>query len=707
MIRKFRRTLQKRTLLGVFVTALTYGYAFAMPIDGRIVMGSASISQNGQNMQITQNSSSAVLNWQGFNIAQGEQVNFLQPNSSSVALNRVLGNDPSKIFGQLTANGRVFLINPNGILFGSTARVDVGGLVASTLNISDSDFMAGRYSLLKGDIAGSILNQGNITAADGGYVALVAPNVQNEGNIVVGKLGTVALASGNKVTLNMQGDNLISLVVDEAAVDALVANKGLIKADGGTVIMTAKNAGDFARTVVNNEGVIEAKSLVERDGKIVLEALGNNAGIANSGILDASGVGAASGGSVKLLAMEGVVDTSSGSILARGGNTGGDGGFAEVSGKVVQIGSSVDLRAPHGHMGDLLIDPANLFIVDGAAAAYNPATDTTINDQQITALTTAANLTLQATNNINSSATTVTGGGGNLTLQLIAGGTPNAINTSSTPISLGAGSFTAIATGSGKINLGTITATGVTITGSNGQVDVRGITSNNANVSISNTAGNNINLLNAISAGSGSVTVNSAGGAVGTSVGADISGSAISLTAGGGSLTLASSVTATGTIDLSSSNNIAVAGTGTVSTTNGQIINLKNMTGFALTGTISAGATGTINIVPTGGATVGLGGGTGSVQVANSDVSQMTAGTLNIGNGTNNYTVDVATVTPAGTTHVGTLNVKSGSTGTITQTSGTGFDLTSGSTNITLQAGGGIGTSGTPVLFVIPFLIQV
>ena len=143
-------------------------------------------------MTVNQSSSNAAINWQSFNIGKGEAVRFVQPNSSSVALNRVLGSDPSSILGSLSANGKVFLVNPNGILFGKGSQVNVNGLVASTLAITDNDFMSGNYRF-SGSGDGTILNQGSINA-DGGYVALLGVNVGNQG-VISAKLGTVALAA--------------------------------------------------------------------------------------------------------------------------------------------------------------------------------------------------------------------------------------------------------------------------------------------------------------------------------------------------------------------------------------------------------------------------------------------------------------------------------------------------------------------------------
>ncbi|TMH42793.1 MAG: filamentous hemagglutinin N-terminal domain-containing protein [Betaproteobacteria bacterium] len=168
-----------------------------LPTGGTVTAGSANISTSGSNMQITQGSSSAILNWQSFSIGSGAWVNFSQPSSSAIALNRVLGNNPSEIFGRLTANGQIFLSNPNGVLFAPGAAVDVGALFATTLSIADKDFLAGRYNFYNAGRAGSVINQGHIVAANG-YAALAGPQVRNDG-IIVANAGTVALAAGDRV----------------------------------------------------------------------------------------------------------------------------------------------------------------------------------------------------------------------------------------------------------------------------------------------------------------------------------------------------------------------------------------------------------------------------------------------------------------------------------------------------------------------------
>ena len=221
--------------------------AQTLPTGGEVVAGQASIATGTKSLTVTQTSDRTAINWQSFSIGKGKSVIFDQPSSSSVALNRVLGTDPSVILGNLSAKGKVFLVNANGILFGKTANVNVGGLVASTLDMSNTDFLAGKMSFAGTSSAG-VRNDGTIDAK-GGYVALLGANVANNGTIKA-NFGTVVLAGGEAITLDVAGDGLLNVVVDKGAVGALVQNGGLIRADGGKVVMTAQGAGELLHPAV-------------------------------------------------------------------------------------------------------------------------------------------------------------------------------------------------------------------------------------------------------------------------------------------------------------------------------------------------------------------------------------------------------------------------------------------------------------------------
>ncbi|MGR3906658.1 GLUG motif-containing protein [Burkholderia sp. SR8] len=264
--------------------------AFALPTGEAITQGKADILRDadGKSMSVNQHTDKLVTNWQDFSVAGGERVSFHQPGSQSIALNRVIGNNGSQIHGNIDANGKVFLVNPNGVLFGAGAQINVGGLVASTQALSDADFLAGNYRFA-GLSTASIVNDGTITAADGGSVALLGARVSNNG-VIQAKMGRVALGAGNAFKVNFDGSDLLSLQVESAAVDAQATNGGLLKADGGEVLMTARVAGNLLNAVVNNTGTIEAKGLSGRGGKITLDGGAVNV----AGKLDASGEAAGS-----------------------------------------------------------------------------------------------------------------------------------------------------------------------------------------------------------------------------------------------------------------------------------------------------------------------------------------------------------------------------------------------------------------------------
>ncbi|RWQ58827.1 filamentous hemagglutinin N-terminal domain-containing protein [Mesorhizobium sp.] len=288
------RVLQTGRLLYA-TTALTSVLGFsaglvssvhANPLDGNVVSGSATISApNPTTVQIDQASQNAVINWQSFNIEQGETTRFVQPNANAWTLNRVTGDiEPSRILGTLEANGNVAIINPDGILFGEGARVDVNGLIATTHDIANDDFMAGRFNFTQsGDPAASVVNEGQISIGDYGIGAFVAPGVRNSG-VITAKMGSISLASGNAFTLDLYGDNLIHLLVGDEitqeVIDAatgepvadMVKNEGRISADGGTVALKAATARRAVNSVINNTGVIEANSVGVRNGKITLGA---------------------------------------------------------------------------------------------------------------------------------------------------------------------------------------------------------------------------------------------------------------------------------------------------------------------------------------------------------------------------------------------------------------------------------------------------
>ena len=258
-------------------------------MGGQIVSGTGQIgSVNAQALTVTQSSPKMIVDWASFNVGAGSTVTFVQPGSSSVALNRVTGPDPSTIKGSIRANGQVFLVNPNGVFFAPGSQISVGALVASTLKISNEDFNSGRYRF-EGNSTAQLINDGSITAtgdgASSGAAYFIAARVINRGSIDASH-GKVGLASGRKVMLDIGAP--VPLQIDESAVDGLIEQSGIIKADGGQILITSKAASALHASVINQTGTLQATSLgIGQNGEIILSA-GEN-GTANiSGTLNVS-----------------------------------------------------------------------------------------------------------------------------------------------------------------------------------------------------------------------------------------------------------------------------------------------------------------------------------------------------------------------------------------------------------------------------------
>ncbi|AFL68760.1 filamentous hemagglutinin N-terminal domain-containing protein [Sulfurospirillum barnesii] len=324
----------------------------AAPSGGVVTSGSASIAQSGAVTTINQSSQKASINWQNFSIGATETVNFNQPNVSAITLNRVIGNEKSIIDGALNANGQVWILNSNGVLFNSSAKVNTAGLLATTMNLSDEDFQKGAYSF-KGDSSASVINLGEITISDGGYASLLAHSVQNEGTIKAIH-GTVTLTGAREATINLNGNSLVSLKVDKGVLDALVENKGAIYADGGNVYLTTNAVNELLKGVVNNTGIIEANSLDDITGEIILFAHGGALHV--NGTLEA------------------------------------EGGFIETSGKSLHVEDSTIIKTKKW-----LLDPDNMTIENTGGASL---TGESVSATAIQNALSSADIELQATYDI-------------------------------------------------------------------------------------------------------------------------------------------------------------------------------------------------------------------------------------------------------------------------------------------------------------------
>lgn len=305
----------------------------ALPLQGEVTAGLARVTNPTiQTMLIQQESNNAVINWKSFNIKQGEALTVAQPSGNATLLNHVIGTDPSTLYGTIQANGRLFLINPNGMIIGKGASLNTGGLVASTLSLDTDDFLKGNYAFQRnsGAVAASLLNQGDIAA---GFVALLGNSVANDGSIKT--CGTAAaLATGDKVMLEMGPTGLLALHVGESALQSAITNNGHIETEQGTILLTGSGIDGLVGSVINNTGIIHAGTIAERDGTIVIEG----GSIINSGtisasqiethgnnLLDAGHWNAAAqnhGGSIIML-MDGTIEQTSGSSMSANGAEGG------------------------------------------------------------------------------------------------------------------------------------------------------------------------------------------------------------------------------------------------------------------------------------------------------------------------------------------------------------------------------------------------
>ena len=647
-----------------------------LPTGGQVVAGQAAITQQNAQMNITQSSQSAIVNWGSFNIGSQAAVNFAQPNSASVVLNRVQSADPSYIYGSLTANGQVFLLNQSGILFGQGASVNVGGFVGSTLNIQNSDFLSGNYLFNRTGSTGSIVNQGNLTAANGGYVALLSPNISNQGSITA-NMGTIALAAGDAVTLDLSGENLLSVTVNPATVQTLIENKQLLQADGGQVILTSRAADTLLGSVINNGGTIEARSMQNVNGQIVLDAgngttlvsgklsatgshpgetggtiqvLGNQVALNAGAQLDASGT---AGGGTVLVGGDAhganpliqnaqqtyVADTASikadatqngnggkvvvwadgttqfnGNISAQGGTQSGNGGWVETSGKqTLSFAGSVNTTAAQGNTGTLLLDPTDITI------STSTNTNTTIGT--LSAGTFADNTTTPS--NLNTT-----------TLQ-------NALSTSNVLVNT-----TSSLTGTGNITVQNpvfwSSAYGLTLNATG-----TGAITTNTGATITNL-------------GSGGVTMQAAGGAITLNGGISLASGPLSLS---GTIISNNAAISAGIVNMTSTTDIHV--NANVITNNGNINILAGWNPSTSTAGVNPGAvdingatisSGTGNITITGLGSPTLldpwQSGENGVLLRGNALVQSTSGNITVtgtGTGTSGYGVDVegATITSA------------------------------------------------------------
>ncbi|EGT0608680.1 filamentous hemagglutinin N-terminal domain-containing protein [Salmonella enterica] len=699
--RKLLGTLTPLAFLTGLIVSLLPGMALAnpsLPTGGQIVAGQGSISTSGNQMTVNQNTQGMVTNWNSFDIGKNHTVQFVQPGSSAVALNRVTGGHESQILGTLKANGQVMLINPAGVMFGKGAKVNTAGMVASTKNISNEDFMAGRYTFSGGSQPGAeIVNQGSLTTTKGGYIVLAADRVRNQGEIRTPG-GRVVLAAADRVTLQLDNTGLTAVSVNGSVVNALAENRGLISATNGQVYLTARGKDMLLNTVVNNSGTVEAKGLSERGGEIVLDG-GDSGVVSQSGMLLAdsdsgrggkitlegqnihlaggsliSATGETGGGEVYVgggwqgkdssirhaskvvMDKTAVIDVSAkargqggtavlwsddytnfrGTILARGGLQGGDGGRVETSSHHnLQAFGDVDASAVKGNAGEWLLDPFDITVVSGSTdtdvnegsgndGIFTPDTGTsqvsngTINNRlnsgtNVTIKTAKENSGSNQWGNITVNADISHTATNNVSLTLEADGNINITNHSITSTTgkldvnlLGAGSHDGTIT----LNNATVSSNGRNITLGQLNAGSDGTTSGLA-VSITNST------LNATSAGNISITANN-----GTTLGnGTLSGNEVSVSASSGTgdalvINLSSNLTAAGNLTVSGDTS-ATGNKYGIHTSDSQFTagDTLNMTAEAAGGTDGAFKASDINVSAQNAVMKGTSGGAGGTGV--------------------------------------------------------------------------------------------
>jgi len=356
---------RKRLIAAAISACFSTTPAWANPTGPQVVNGAASFNQSGSLLTVN-NSNGAIINWNSFSIGASETTRFNQASASSSVLNRVIANDPSVLLGTLSSNGKVWLVNPAGILVGQGAKIDVAGFVASTLNVANQDFLAGRLNFGATPNAGSVQNDGQITTPSGGSVYLVAPSVSNNG-IIDAPNGEVILAAGQTVQLLDTGTPGVSVAITGA--QGNVTNLGRIVSEAGQI--------GIAGVLVKNSGTLNASSVVKEGGRIFLKAT-KSIGLADTSTISADGT--IGGHVVAKTEDNGQLSgelIAHGAILARGNGASGSGGYVETSAKTADINS---VRVNTGG-GTWLLDPDDVEInSSGSIPGATLVTPTTISN---------------------------------------------------------------------------------------------------------------------------------------------------------------------------------------------------------------------------------------------------------------------------------------------------------------------------------------
>lgn len=517
--------------------------AWSLPTGYQSVAGNVSFSLGDKTLNVSTGAQKSIANYQSFNIAADETVNFHLPGAHSVILNRVLGGDPSSIFGRLNSNGEVFLVNPNGILFGPSAQVNVGSLFASTLDIKNEDFLNGQYVFIQSpDLSpAKITNQGEIRVQPGGYGILAAGAIENTG-LISAPQGQIHLAVGQQTRLKVDDFLAVDVLVDKPlqqkvdGVQTAILNQGTLQADDGLIRLNAQLNQNLYDKAVNNQGIVEARGFARHGGTV--EFFGDRL-VENHGAVDVRGTASApDGGTVTMsgtqVKQDGLIDAGadtlngnggqvniqsdqltdlSGAIHADAGQQSGDGGMIELSSRnMVKLNGTLSAAGYKGKAGTILIDPTNVRITNlslnagssnipasdpdnGAGeSTFDPASFSGFSNVNIEAtndisvespfalngVTAGNNLSLRAGNDINILSALSTSGGN---IQLIADA--NLTGSGGTG-SNGVGTLTIANTGSVNSNGGNITLQGAQINLQGGALAQSGsVVAGNGNVTVS------------------------------------------------------------------------------------------------------------------------------------------------------------------------------------------------------------------------------
>jgi filamentous hemagglutinin family protein len=396
----FYASLPRRALNLAILAILYPSFSYANPDGAQVVSGQVSIDTATPSVTTITNSPNAIINWQNFSIAQNEITRFIQQNGQSAVLNRIIGQNPSEILGQLTSNGKVFLINPNGIVFGAGATIDTQGLIASSLNLSDQDFLSGNYHFMAGSSAGNILNEGIIRAGKDGNIILIAPQIQNNG-IIKSDGGSITLAAGQELTITNLDDPDIRFQIQAPTDSAL--NLGKLLTEGGAISVfasTIKHSGEINADSVqvdkqgNIQLVAQQDITLAADSKISANNSQGDAGTIHidsktgttlaQGSIEAQATQTGKGGNIELLGERvGVLDQAK--IDASGANGGGQvliggdyqGKNADVhNANMTYVGKNTTVKADaktHGNGGKVIAWADNTARVYGSVSAKGGA----------------------------------------------------------------------------------------------------------------------------------------------------------------------------------------------------------------------------------------------------------------------------------------------------------------------------------------------